>query len=211
MELDIDVKALKAISLFASTDGTRYYLQGVQVEITPCEIRFVATDGKRLAAIRMNLEGVDVPNERMAFIIPSTLIAMIKMDKKSRSSGRMTVADNKVTLEWYSQTFTSRVVDGTFPDWERVFPRDYSNEPAQFDPNDLFDFKKAARILDGGNISVTHNGNSPALVNFSGTYDCAGLIMPLSEKAHLPMLSSTPHWIRQTPAVTNHEKVAEPA
>lgn len=211
MKIDIDVRALKAVALFASTDKTRYYLNGVYVEAGNGIVTLVACDGARLAAIRLaaiRLE-CECPAERVAFIMPSSLIANIKLRKTSEKTVSISYTD-EIRVEWEGQTFIAKECDGTFPDWRRVFPSDITDVTAQFDHEQLVDFRNASRILgDSAHISITHNGDHAALVNFSTNYEVVGLIMPI--KAHAGMLSNTPYWVHHAPATSSAEKIAEPA
>lgn len=206
MQIDLDVRALKAVALFASTDKTRYYLGGVYVEACNGIVTLVASDGARLAAIRLECE---CPAERVAFIMPSSLIANIKLKKTSEKTVSINYA-GEIRVEWEKQTFIAKEVDGTFPDWRRIFPSDITDVTAQFDHEQLVDFRKASRILgDTADIAITHNGDHAALVNFSTNYEVVGLITPI--KAHAGMLSNTPYWVHHAPATSSAEKIAEPA
>lgn len=51
-KVNIDPRKLRAVALMAPKDEIRYYLNGVQIEITPDEVFYIATNGHALIAYR---------------------------------------------------------------------------------------------------------------------------------------------------------------
>ncbi|MBD8687065.1 MULTISPECIES: hypothetical protein [unclassified Rhizobium] len=74
------------------------------------------------------------------------------------------------------------VIDGTFPHWQRVIPRiDAERSFGCFSPKFLNDFGKAAIDLypEGkGGLSISANGDNPALIRFWGVDHAFGVLMP---------------------------------
>lgn len=111
-----------------STEETRYYLNGLYVhakkEGASEVLRVVATDGHRLACVETplpkgaeNLKGV---------IIPRKTVGEIRklLDDGSIENVTVEISENKVRFSVTDITLTSKLIDGTYPDYERVIPTD---------------------------------------------------------------------------------------
>ena len=125
-----DLRRLFDKSRFAiSTEETRYYLNGVYMHSTSFEnskvLRCVATDGHRLARVDTGLpEGAE---ELPGVIIPRKTVAEIrKFLDDDEVQIAVSVSETKVRFATPDITLTSKVIEGTFPDYTRVIPA--SNE-----------------------------------------------------------------------------------
>jgi len=108
-----------------STEETRYYLNGVYMHVATGEdgpvLRCVATDGHRLARIDAPLpEGAaDMPG----VIVPRKTVAELrKLLDDDEAQIAVSVSETKVRFATPDITLTSKVIDGTFPDYARVIP-----------------------------------------------------------------------------------------
>lgn len=108
-----------------STEETRYYLNGVYMHVATGDggqkLRCVATDGHRLARIDADLPsgaagmpGVIVPRK--------TVNELKKLLENDEASIAVSVSETKVRFATPEITLTSKVIDGTFPDYTRVIP-----------------------------------------------------------------------------------------
>jgi len=108
-----------------STEETRYYLNGVYMHIAEIDgapvLRCVATDGHRLARIdadlpagAQNMPGVIVPRK--------TVGELRKLLDDDEAKIAVSVSETKVRFATPQITLTSKVIDGTFPDYARVIP-----------------------------------------------------------------------------------------
>lgn len=109
-----------------STEETRYYLNGVYMHVAPVAggsvLRCVATDGHRLARIDAELpEGADgMPG----VIVPrKTVNELRKLLDDDEVAIAVSVSETKVRFATPEITLTSKVIDGTFPDYTRVIPQ----------------------------------------------------------------------------------------
>ena len=125
-----DLRRLFDKSRFAiSTEETRYYLNGVYMHSATFEnskvLRCVATDGHRLARVDTGLpEGAE---ELPGVIIPRKTVAEIrKFLDDDEVQIAVSVSETKVRFATPDITLTSKVIEGTFPDYTRVIPS--SNE-----------------------------------------------------------------------------------
>jgi len=108
-----------------STEETRYYLNGVYMHVAQGEVgkvlRCVATDGHRLARIDAPLpEGADgMPG----VIVPRKTVGELrKLLDDDEATIAVSVSETKVRFATPVITLTSKVIDGTFPDYTRVIP-----------------------------------------------------------------------------------------
>jgi DNA polymerase III subunit beta len=108
-----------------SNEETRYYLNGIYLHATTSNdvpvMRAVATDGHRLARVEMPL-----PNgaaEMPAVIVPRKAINEIrKLIEDTDGDISVSLSDNKLCFAFGDTVLTTKLIDGTFPDYERVIP-----------------------------------------------------------------------------------------
>lgn len=108
-----------------SNEETRYYLNGVYMHVAEgadgSSLRCVATDGHRLARIDAPLPGgaADMPG----VIVPRKTVAELrKLLDDDETEIAVSVSETKVRFATPMITLTSKVIDGTFPDYTRVIP-----------------------------------------------------------------------------------------
>ena len=178
----LNLRVLAALSICASTEETRYYLNGVKVEITPRHTTYVVTDGYRLVAHREELHKDLEDNTTLGdFIIPLARCKAIKLKKYETGAATISGDSARLTIDHDGAAVSFKPVDGDFPDWRRAIPSGApSGATAQFSPKYLADFAKVGAVLDyGDKVWVAHNGDSPASVSWNGNTDTLAVIMPI--------------------------------
>lgn len=108
-----------------STEETRYYLNGVYFHVSTGEdgpvLRAVATDGHRLARIDTALP--DGAQGMPGVIVPRKTVGELrKLLDDDEAQIAVSVSETKVRFATPAITLTSKVIDGTFPDYTRVIP-----------------------------------------------------------------------------------------
>ncbi|WP_240008509.1 DNA polymerase III subunit beta [Pseudaquidulcibacter saccharophilus] len=110
-----------------STEETRYYLNGIYFhgatgDSGPC-LRAVATDGHRLAQSDYPMpEGA---NDMAGIIIPrKTILELRRLLESEEEVVEIATSESKIRFSLGRATLTSKVIDGTFPDYERVIPKE---------------------------------------------------------------------------------------
>jgi DNA polymerase-3 subunit beta len=100
----------------------RYYLNGLLVEIDGKSVRAVATDGHRLAMAQMQLENSGGVSTQV--IVPRK--AVIELQRLSGGQGAvdLSIGANHIRIQFGDIRFTSKLIDGRFPDYSRVVPVD---------------------------------------------------------------------------------------
>lgn len=121
-----ECKALIEKTRFAiSTEETRYYLNGVYLHATSDDgasvLRAVATDGHRLARIQIGLpEGAE---NMPGVIVPRKTIAeLLKLLEEGVQKIEISLSDTKIRFVCGEAVLLSKLIDGTFPDYDRVIP-----------------------------------------------------------------------------------------
>ena len=123
-----DLRDLLDRTRFAiSTEETRYYLNGVYLHAADQDgvrtLRAVATDGHRLARVEMPLPdgAADIPG----VIVPRKTIGELrKLIDETEDSVEIELSETRVRFSFDGAVLTSKLIDGTFPDYERVIPAD---------------------------------------------------------------------------------------
>ena len=110
-----------------STEETRYYLNGIYLHAADGEdgrvLRAVATDGHRLARVEEPLpEGA---GSMPGVIVPRKTVAELrKLLEEASGDVACALSDTRIQFTVGNVTLTSKLIDGTFPEYERVIPRD---------------------------------------------------------------------------------------
>ena len=108
-----------------SNEETRYYLNGVFLHQTQKNsidiLRAVATDGHRLARVEMPLpEGA---GQMPSVIVPRKAVVEIrKLIEDNESDVSISLSESKLCCKIGDTVLTTKLIDGTFPDYERVIP-----------------------------------------------------------------------------------------
>ncbi|MCW8086511.1 DNA polymerase III subunit beta [Sabulicella glaciei] len=109
-----------------STEETRYYLNGIYLHAAEVEgrkvLRAAATDGHRLARVEEDLpEGA---GGMPGVIVPRKTVAELrKLAEETRDEIEVRLSETKISFRIGSVVLTSKLIDGTFPDYERVIPK----------------------------------------------------------------------------------------
>lgn len=153
-----DLRALIDRTKFAmSTEETRYYLNGIYLHAKEQDgvklLRAVATDGHRLARFEMPLpEGAA---EMPSVIIPRKAVLEVrKLIEDAADLIEISLSANKVRFSFDHVILTSKLIDGTFPDYERVIPQG-NDKIVEVDP------KIFTKAID--RVSTISDGKSRAL------------------------------------------------
>ena len=132
---DIEASSLSRLidkTLFSvSTEETRYYLNGIYLHSIKDDeqevLRAVATDGHRLSRLSAslpknvkNLEGVIIPRK--------TVTEIKKIIDNLEGKVKIQIAKNKIKFTIDNVIITSKLLDGAFPDYERVIPENNTKE-----------------------------------------------------------------------------------
>jgi len=122
-----DLRKLIDRTQFAiSTEETRYYLNGIYLHVVSVDeapmLRAVATDGHRLA--QAQLAAPDGTSGMAGVIVPRKTVGEIqKLVDDPETEVEVELSDTKIRVTFGTVVLTSKLIDGTFPDYVRVIPQ----------------------------------------------------------------------------------------
>jgi len=120
----VDIKRLINSTHFSmAQQDVRYYLNGMSLETEEHIIRTVATDGHRLALCRLDYESASLP-ARQVIIPRKGVLEISRLIGDDDKSIKVQIGANHIRLFSSDFIFTSKLVDGRFPDYRRVLPKD---------------------------------------------------------------------------------------
>ncbi|HWH74976.1 MAG TPA: DNA polymerase III subunit beta [Methylibium sp.] len=120
------LKALIAQVHFAmAVHDIRYYLNGILFVAEGRSLTLVATDGHRLALAQATLE-VEMPKQEV--ILPrKTVLELQRLLKDEDTPIEMRFAGNQAKFAFSGMEFVTKLVEGKFPDYNRVIPKNHKN------------------------------------------------------------------------------------
>lgn len=204
-ELVFSASMFAAVAVAVSTEETRFYLRGVYLEPTGTgHVRMTATDGHILLTAQTLCEN-GAKFEPFILSIGAQSDAILKACRLAKAVELVLSMDSKM---WSVRSATGaelalgrwQSVDGTFPDYRRIFPQDSSPraEAVPLLPKPAARFRDAARLVVGdAYFTLWPRGYSDAsLVTFSNREDIVGLWMPAVVKTTDRVPLSAFSWVR---------------
>jgi len=159
-----DLRALIDRTKFAmSTEETRYYLNGIYLHAVENEgvtlLRAVATDGHRLSRYEMpcpagaeNIPGIIVPRK--------AVLEIRKLIEEAADTIQINISESKIRFTFDHIVMTSKLIDGTFPDYDRVIPKG-NDKVVELDPKVFTSaIDRVSTISDGKTraVKIAMNG-----------------------------------------------------
>lgn len=116
-------RLLALVQYAMAQQDIRYYLNGLLLVISGSELQVVATDGHRLALASIDIGG---SRQRMDVILPrKTITELSRLLSDSDERVEVALASNQVVFRFDSVELVSKLIDGKFPDYERVVPQNH--------------------------------------------------------------------------------------
>ncbi|WP_048308708.1 DNA polymerase III subunit beta [Halomonas sp. PR-M31] len=113
---------IDATAFAMAQQDVRYYLNGMLLELGKNVIRSVATDGHRLAVCARSMDISVEPVQKL--IVPRKgILELVRLLDGSDEPVQLTLGANHLRAHTGDYTFTSKLVDGKFPDYDRVIPK----------------------------------------------------------------------------------------
>ncbi len=110
---------LEKTSFSMANQDVRYYLNGLLLEFGGDSVRAVATDGHRLAKSDLTLDGVKA-DFRQIIVPRKAVMELIRLLQDSDQNVTVEVSSNHIRVSVGTTIFTSKLIDGRFPDYEAV-------------------------------------------------------------------------------------------
>ena len=116
---------LNQVSFSMAVHDIRYYLNGILFVAEGKQLSLVATDGHRLAYASALLD-VEVPRQEV--ILPrKTVLEMQRLLNDKEGAIEMQFANNQAKFSFEGMEFVTKLVEGKFPDYNRVIPKNHKN------------------------------------------------------------------------------------
>ncbi len=133
------------VSFAMAQQDVRYFLNGMLLEVTSEHVRAVSTDGHRLAQFTLD-KGVEGAERHQAIVPRKTVVELRRLLDGEEGDAQFSLSDNQIRVGRGAFSLTGKLIDGRFPDYERVIPRD---PPLSFsgDKNTFNQALQRARIL----------------------------------------------------------------
>lgn len=123
-------RLLQLVQFSMASQDIRYYLNGMLLVLDGSALRVVATDGHRLAYAETTL---DTAAETREVILPrKTVLELAKLLTDTDDAVELRIGANQVTITLPGTELVTKVVDGKFPDYQRVIP---SQQPRHLKAN----------------------------------------------------------------------------
>lgn len=146
-----------------STEETRYYLNGIYLHSLESDgvnlLRAVATDGHRLSRYEMpcpagaeNIPGIIVPRK--------AVLEIRKLIEEAADTIKVNISESKIRFTFDHIVMTSKLIDGTFPDYDRVIPKG-NDKVVELDPKAFTSaIDRVSTISDGKTraVKIAMNG-----------------------------------------------------
>lgn len=105
-----------------SSDETRYILNGILFEMGEGTLRMVATDGKRLALIEQKISAPKGFSKKI--VVPVKTINELNRMLEEGGDLKITIGENQILFEADAKTIVSRLIEGEFPNYQQVIPKE---------------------------------------------------------------------------------------
>ncbi|HID48619.1 MAG TPA: DNA polymerase III subunit beta [Chromatiales bacterium] len=99
----------------------RYYLNGLMFEISPQTLNGVATDGHRLAMCHAELN-TDIEQPRQIIVPRKGIVELSRLLEETDAEVRVQLGENHLRLELPDISFSTKLIDGKYPDYQQVIP-----------------------------------------------------------------------------------------
>lgn len=181
--IEITRAQIRAALIFSAKNDIRYYLNGVCLHVGECgDARLVACDGHRLAVLKLCDESSATPGE---YIIPGEPLKAIKKAGRFDVPLSLTIENDNFRFVDPSDNSIlcgAKLIEGKFPDYQRVvpLPENMSGAPGTFNAKYLSDIQKALIELGDKNgfFSMLQNGPDCSCLVINRFYGLLAVVMP---------------------------------
>lgn len=120
-------KLIEKTHFAMAQQDVRYYLNGMLIEVKQGIIRTVATDGHRLALSEADCQ-IESDIDLQVILPRKAVIELSRLLSDSEELVEVDVSSNHIRIKLAETTFTSKLIDGKFPDYQRVIPSNTDKE-----------------------------------------------------------------------------------
>ncbi len=190
-------KMLQKTAYAASTDETRYVLNGVLLSFQGEKLIVVATDGRRLALVEQEVE---FPQEAEAdLILPSKTVQ--ELIKTLPDEGELTIraTENQIQFEFGDMLVVSKLIEGTYPNFRQVIPAQSEQRIALAREEVLAAARRVALMTDdqSNSIKLTFDDNQLELVTTAPEMGEARETVPVKYDGEALSIAFNPEFFMQ--------------
>jgi DNA polymerase-3 subunit beta len=120
-------RLLNQTAFSMAQQDVRYFLNGMLLEVTSKHIRTVATDGHRLAMCTLDRQVSESTERRQAIVPRKGILELGRLLAEEGEDVAISLARNHLRATFAGYSLTTKLVDGRFPDYEKVIPKDGGN------------------------------------------------------------------------------------
>jgi DNA polymerase-3 subunit beta len=148
-----DFKSMIKQTIFSvSDDQTRYFMNGVFFEKEDNKFIMVATDGRRMAYAEKEISGsVD---DFEGVIIPDKILNLVLKHSSNEGNILISIKDNMIFFSFGSLYFSSKLIEGQFPNYRRVIPENFLYKFTVKRKEIIDAFKRVALLIERKNKRV---------------------------------------------------------
>ena len=142
------LKQLIGQTLFAAArESTRYAFNGVLVNVKGKKVDLVSTDGRRLAQAKGDLSSDKLGKDGAKAIVPTKALTLLdKLIDDPEEAVAIQIRENQILFHTPSATLTSNLVEGQFPPYEDVIPKDTDKKMTAATADFLSAIRRAALL-----------------------------------------------------------------
>ncbi|MDO5530430.1 DNA polymerase III subunit beta [Sutterella sp.] len=118
---------LTMTSFAMASKDHRYFLMGVLFVVEGSKLRCVATDTHRLAYCEAEVDGLNQETKVEAIVARKTVRELLRILPEDDTPVSVNLADTQIGLSFAGIDFVSKLIDGRFPDYQRVMPTEQTN------------------------------------------------------------------------------------
>jgi len=154
--------AINQVAFAAATDETRPVLSGVLMTIEGDQLTMAAADGFRLAV--RTVEVTEPVSEKLSLLVPArTLLELARIipDSDDPVEIAATPSHNQIMFQYPGLLVVSRLIEGQFPDYQRIIPQSYQTRVV-LPVADLLQATKTAAVFSRDNSNIVRLSVAPS-------------------------------------------------
>ena len=155
IEQKVFKKMLSATYYSASSDDTRYILNGVLLSFKAGKLAIVATDGRRMAMYEQELEFLKEAEGE--WILPSKAVNELLHTLKDEGTLKIQVTENQAAFEFENMLIISKLIEGTYPNFRQVIPTHCEERVTMEREKFLTAVRRVALLVSDKSNSLTLN------------------------------------------------------
>jgi len=190
-----------------SREDSRYVLMGLYFVVEGGTLRLISTDGKRLSKVEGDISGT--AEGTRDFIVPLKAIEELGRMLGTEGEVKMFLAKNQVAFQIDDTLLVSRLIDGTFPDYQRVIPEE-SQESVEMDREELATLVRQAALMtseQSSSVKLEFQPEKLEITSVSPEVGLADVNMPIKYEGKEIEIAFNPDFLKDVLSNLEEETV----